>query len=199
MGNDNDINFLDNNTPKSPQKIIKTPSHKKTQKPPKYSTASKTQPKSPSQYDMGRNNMHGSSLQPEPTLPSHENLKIVSPSSKPFIPSNPLLDTSPSPNKISHMSPKTLSYENPPIQQPNHFSPADKNTNPKSQSSSTSTFGPSVSPGFEQFIPSPLKAHRENRKLRKTQKKKEKPHSNPSSSNHTPTPQSVSGSLDCPL
>ena len=202
LGNDSDINFLDNSASKTPQKSIKTPSPKKIQKPPKYPTPSKTpikspnksQPKSPYQCGLGWNNTNGPFPHSEPTLPSLENLKFSPPSPEPSIPLNLPPDLRPSPTQAPLLSPKTLSYENFSAQQPNNSSPKNKNTTLKSQSSSTSTSGPSVPPGFEQFIPSPIKAHRERKKLRKSQKRKENPQSNPSSSNHTP----IHNPLRCP-
>lgn len=69
----------------------------------------------------------------------------------------------------------SLPYNNPQVPLSNSFIPLRKpshNSSSNHPSSSTSTSSPSIPPGFENFIPPPLKAQREQKRLRKIQKKR---------------------------
>ena len=88
---------------------------------------------------------------------------------------------SPSPKINSNLSQTSqpsfnIQYVNPTVPTSNTFNPlskpSQKNLTSNSLSSSTSTSNPSIPPGFEDFIPSPLKEYRDQRKMRKLKKKK---------------------------
>ena len=104
-------------------------------------------------------------LSPSKTiLPSLENIKI-SPSKPPL---------SPQSQKAHNCSPsRSKKYTNYPYYNP-IISPKQTKSPLKPHSSSSSISGPSIPPGFENFIPSPLKELNERKKLKKAQKKKNK-------------------------
>lgn len=122
---------------------------------------------------------------PDSRKGSNPSLEYFNPpilSHKPSSPENPNLlnhTSSPQPNN----SDLSLNYYNPThypgsadISQLNHQSSSQPNTQtlsqPKSISSSPTSSSPSVPPGFEAFIPSPLKLQREQKRLKKLQKRK---------------------------
>lgn len=80
-----------------------------------------------------------------------------------------------SPQSQTSKQKSSFLYNNPQIPLSNSFIPlskTSKNSSSLHPSSSNSTSTPSIPPGFEDFIPSPLKTQREQKRLRKIQKKK---------------------------
>ena len=118
--------------------------------------------------------------QSQSPLPSLEKIQLIVSPPKSTIPSKLNLDQA---NNLNlHLSPpKTQTYcqpsypdQNPIIHLSNTFSPLRRKPEPKSMSTSSSISGPSIPPGFENFIPSPVKTLREKRRTKKLQKKKER-------------------------
>ena len=114
------------------------------------------------------------------SLTSLENIQLLSPPSKTFIPSklNLEMDSNPnlnfSPQKSHKSLSPNLSRHNQTILLPNTLSLMLSKPTSKTLSSSPSVSGPSIPPGFEDFIPSPLKIQHEKKRLKKIHKKREK-------------------------
>lgn len=95
-----------------------------------------------------------------------------------------------SPSK-SHTQNPSILYNNPPIHLSNSCIPiakASQNSSSHQPSSSNSTSTPSIPPGFEDFIPSPLKTQREQKRNRKIQKKKMRRQASLSAHKNKPLP-----------
>lgn len=180
-------------------KVLKTPQILSPSKPPFSGPKnSKNSPISPI----------GPSSKVKTSLPSLDNIQIFSPIPKPTIPSKLNLDSgynlnlSSSPIKNQTGSPQNLTYQNLPIHLKNTSSPLSRKTSSKPHSSSSSISGPSIPPGFENFISTPLKSQREKQRIKKMQKKKERRlHSSssvlkPPSLPNSPPPLPNEGSFD---
>lgn len=111
----------------------------------------------------------------DPPLPSLENLQIFSPPPKTFTPSKLNLERDMNLNlDLSPKKTEKIPAQNQTTQANKYHSPIQKKPTSKSLSSSPSVSGPSIPPGFEDFIPSPLKIQHESRRIKKLQKKREK-------------------------
>lgn len=178
LGND-DINHPFNDTFGTPQKTAKKPSSLGNKKPPKSPTLPKTQQTSSPSHGLSSQKQQdkiktGPSPRSETSLPSLSNLNIIpSPTKSPTF-SKPTTTVSLNTSPQTKTNGNSFPYCNPPIISANPFSPISGKNSSKPNSSSDSISGPSVPPGFELFIPSPLKALRESQRARKLQKKKDK-------------------------
>ena len=207
LGKD-DNNDLFNVTLESPNKTAKQPSPLKTQKTPQILSPSKPPFSGPKNSKNSPISPIGPSSKVKTSLPSLDNIQIFSPIPKPTIPSKLNLDSgynlnlSSSPIKNQTGSPQNLTYQNLPIHLKNTSSPLSRKTSSKPHSSSSSISGPSIPPGFENFISTPLKSQREKQRIKKMQKKKERRlHSSssvlkPPSLPNSPPPLPNEGSFD---
>lgn len=172
-------------------------------RPPKYPSSNDLLGnRSPANSPINSNISQHLSISPiKNSLPSLENLKFSPP--KTLLPTKLQWDPrlSPSP-KNDLCGPKNSSpYRNQTLPVSNTFSPLARKPpskpSSKQPSSSSSISGPSIPPGFENFISPSLKAHNDRKKFKKHQKRKEKKRafmeritsqSTPTFPNHKPKP-----------